>query len=492
MKRKIAGGIAGIMALVLVGQTGAVNMVYANTADTQVESTTEQQSEENAKVQELTDFTPKALSPKIGIKVADKDISTSGITALSGNSCVVSTKSAFIKKMHKYMTARKTSFTITFKGPYTKIYNAKTWENLFYSAWNIDNKSTSDDFDYLYGCVNTFGLRVPYYSKNKSVFQITVTYRESAAKLKKVNKKVKTVLKNLNLTGKSRVAKVKAIHDYIAKNVSYDNSLSRFTAYDGLVSSSHATVCQGYSNIFYKMCIEAGIPCRIMTGTATVPHAWNLVKIGSKWYFVDVTWDDTDVKSFPVKYNYFLAGSKTMNKDHTLDATFRKAAFKKKYPFSSADYEWEVAITTRSSYKNDLVNAINTSLDYDNATEVEKFLDDAYKKAMKEVVDSMTDAKFKSYVKGGTAKMKTLIQTSWNIWLSQMEDPMTVYIETDAYTEEIKAYLLTLYTQEELLAMSDEEYDKVVEEASLEVFKTAFNRIYEENKSEFITQVLAL
>ena len=46
MKRKIAGGIAGLMAFVLVGQTGAVNMVYANSTDTQVESSIEQQTEE--------------------------------------------------------------------------------------------------------------------------------------------------------------------------------------------------------------------------------------------------------------------------------------------------------------------------------------------------------------------------------------------------------------------------------------------------------------
>lgn len=491
MKKKIAGSIAGIMALVLVGQTGAMNVAYANTTDTQVESTTEQQNEE-VKVQELTDYRPKALPVKIGVKVADKDISTGGITALSGDSCVVSTKSAFIKKLHKYMTARKTTFTITYKGPYTDIYNAKTWKNLFIKAWNMDDKTTSDDFDYLYGCVNTYGLKIVSYSKNKAVFNINVTYRESAAKLKKVNKKVKTVLKNLNLSGKSRVAKVKAFQDYITKNISYDNSLSRFSAYDGLVSSEHSTVCQGYANIFYKMCIDSGIPCRIMTGSAQMPHAWNLVNIGTKWYHVDTTWDDTDVASSPVNYNYFLSGSKTMNKDHTLDSTFRTASFKKKYPIASADYEWEVALTPKSTYKKQLDAAIKDKLNYTDLDDANKLSIDFFRKAMKATVDAMSDIKYKTYIKGGSSKMQDFIQTGRVKWNTKMEKPMNEYLESDTFLEEREAYLLTLYTQEQLNAMSEEELKQVTYEAGYAVYKTQFTQIYNKNKSAFMDIMLSI
>lgn len=491
MKKKIAGGIAGIMALVLVSQTGAPSMVYANTTDTQIESSIEQQNED-VTVQELTDYSPKALPVKIGTKVADKDISTGGITALSGNSCVVSTKSAFIKKLHKYMTARKTSFTITYKGPYTDIYNASTWKNLFYKAWNIDDKTTSDDFDYLYGCVNTYGLRISYYSKNKAVFNINVTYRESAAQLKKVNKKVKAILKNLNLSGKSRVAKVKAFQDYITKKISYDNTLSKFTAYDGLVSSQHSTVCQGYANIFYKLCTDSGIPCRIVTGSAPMPHAWNLVKVGKKWYHIDTTWDDTDVASSPVKYNYFLVGSKTMNNDHTLDSTFRTASFKKKYPVASGDYDWEVALKPKSTYKKELDTAIKNYRDYTNLDEVNKFNIDLFRKAMKATVNAMSATKYKTYVKGGSSKMQDFIQTGYAKWNSKMEKPMNEYLQSDTFLEERESYLLTLYTEEELSAMSEEELQQVTYEAGYDVYINKFNQIYKENKSAFIDVMLAI
>lgn len=319
-----------------------------------------------------------------------------------------------------------------------------------------------------------------------------MTYRESAAKLKKVNKKLKTVLKNLNLSGKSRVAKVKAFQDYITKKVSYDNSLSRFSAYDGLVSSEHSTVCQGYANLFYKMCTDSGIPCRIMTGSAPMPHAWNLVKIGKKWYHVDITWDDTDVASLPVKYDYFLAGSKSMNKDHTLDSEFRTASFKKKYPINSADYEWEVALTPKSTYKKNLDTAIKNQLNYADLDVLNKLSIDLFRKAMKQTVNAMSNTKYKTYIKGGDAKMKDFIQTGRAKWYNKMEQPMNEYLQSDAFPEDRQAYLLNLYTQEQLSAMSEEEFEEVTYDAGYAVYKSKYNSIYKENKDGFINLMLTM
>lgn len=483
MRKRTKRFVACCMAVFVLGQTVAA-VAGNNEKETQIKAASA------GTEQELTNE-PKALPVKIGKKVADKEICTTGISTLAGSSCVVSSKSAFIKKMHDYMNARKTSFSITFKGAYTKIYNGSNGKKLFTDAWNIDNKNTSSDFDYLYGCIDTYGFNIPVYSKNKSVFKFKVTYREGAAKLAKVNKKVKTVLKSLNLTGMSRVGKVKKIHDYIAKKISYDYSLSRFTAYDGLVSSKHSTVCQGYANLFYKMCTDAGIPCRIILGNANGPHAWNLVKIGTKWYFVDVTWDDPDKTSSPVIYDYFLVGTNKLYKDHQLDPEFRTSSFKKKYPIASGDYDWKTELTTKSSYKKDLIALVDTSLDYANADEVEKVSCDAYRQTMKDIVDAMSDTVFKSYVKGGTSKMRTLISTSWSKWLDEMETPVLEYVESDTFLEDREAYLLTLYTEEQLSAMSDEEYGQAVYEAGFNVYKDEFNRVYQEKKSDFIKAILA-
>ncbi|MEI0738921.1 transglutaminase domain-containing protein [Paenibacillus sp. JTLBN-2024] len=61
--------------------------------------------------------------------------------------------------------------------------------------------------------------------------------------------------------------KIKAIHDWIVLHLKYDETLQKYTAYDGL--SSGSTVCQGYSLLAYKMLKDAGITNRIVEGTAT-------------------------------------------------------------------------------------------------------------------------------------------------------------------------------------------------------------------------------
>ena len=58
------------------------------------------------------------------------------------------------------MNKRVTNFTIVFNGSYTKIYKNDI-KAMFSPAWNIDNKKTSDDFDYLYRNINTYSFRIP-------------------------------------------------------------------------------------------------------------------------------------------------------------------------------------------------------------------------------------------------------------------------------------------------------------------------------------------
>lgn len=248
--------------------------------------------------------------------------------------------------MHDFMNVRKKKFTIVYKGRYTDIYEGNI-EKMFSQAWNIDDKDTTDDGDYLYGNIDTYGFSIPFYSQKHAEFSFVITYRESASQLKKVNKKVQKVLKELNVEEKIRTEKLRAIHDYIAKNIRYDNSFKYYTAYAGLVSKKHSTVCQGYALLFYKMCMEVGIPCRYVTGHAGVPHAWNIVKVNGKWYHVDVTWDDLDGKGRNAyNYEFFLVGSATMKGDHTLDAAYRSNSFKKKYPIAKKDCAWSIPAKT--------------------------------------------------------------------------------------------------------------------------------------------------
>ena len=68
-----------------------------------------------------------------------------------------------------------------------------------------------------------------------------------------------------------------------------------------------------------------GIKNKLLTGSATAlngettSHAWNSVKLGNKWYQIDLTWDDPIVANLKgyIGYNYFLRTDAYFLQDHT-------------------------------------------------------------------------------------------------------------------------------------------------------------------------------
>jgi transglutaminase/protease-like cytokinesis protein 3 len=121
--------------------------------------------------------------------------------------------------------------------------------------------------------------------------------------------------------------KVRAIHDWITKNISYD-----FPAFLGkaptivepfAVIRHGSSVCQGYSNLFTQMCTMAGIESQVVVGYGRgygydpfsednqpyqSNHAWNAVLINGGWYLVDTTWDAGGLEGqqtgFTFKWHY--------------------------------------------------------------------------------------------------------------------------------------------------------------------------------------------
>lgn len=125
--------------------------------------------------------------------------------------------------------------------------------------------------------------------------------------------------------GMTEYEKVKAIHDYIIINTSYDTSSelpdSSFSP-EGVLLKGVA-VCQGYAETFKLFMDYLGIDCQIIKGYAdNVSHAWNIVKIGGEWYNIDVTWDDPIIENQVItgtdnlSYNYFLKPDDVFKKDH--------------------------------------------------------------------------------------------------------------------------------------------------------------------------------
>ena len=243
----------------------------------------------------------------------------------------------FYKKVIQQMLKRKTTFTVIYNGSYKDIYSKE-------AEWHkgqiglIDDKSTSDDADFLMIDIYQFGYGMKMTSK-KTAVTFYMVYMDNLKQVKAVNKKSAAIMKKLKITRHSKIGKIKAIHDYVVDLVQYDQSFEDHSAYGGLVDPKHSTVCQGYALIMYKLLTDAGVPTRIITGYAGGgPHAWNAVKIGKKWYHLDATFDDP-ISFYPVRtYDYFLLGENTCGTDHFMDEYYSSINFNTK------DYNWKKAL----------------------------------------------------------------------------------------------------------------------------------------------------
>ena len=159
----------------------------------------------------------------------------------------------------------------------------------------------------------------------KKYFNLTVTTPKDA-----VDKALAEALK----PGMSDLEKIRAIHNWLVNNVTYDvEGLesgnipdTSFTA-EGLFETRVA-VCDGYAKAFVQMATRAGFNAIRVTGmgytsSGSEAHAWNQIKYNGKWYNVDVTWDDPVTNAGygdNLKYTYFLIPDSIMDLDHTADS----------------------------------------------------------------------------------------------------------------------------------------------------------------------------
>lgn len=113
-----------------------------------------------------------------------------------------------------------------------------------------------------------------------------------SSKNKKFIKSIKSLLKKAGVKkGLSQKAAVTKINNYLVKYLAYDYSVRNTTLYSAVKKKK--TVCQGYAELFSAMCRYAGIHNRMVIGYARGDHSWNMVRLSNKWYYVDVTWNDT-------------------------------------------------------------------------------------------------------------------------------------------------------------------------------------------------------
>lgn len=259
----------------------------------------------------------------------------------------INSREKFIKKIYTTIVNRETKVQFSYTGKDgSQLFDE--YNELLAQACEIDDSKTSSDADYLKGIITKYGI-----SYNGYKFVLEFSYYETMNQTKKLDTKIDSILKKLDVSKMTDYGKAKAIHDYIVSNVEYDSDLKKFSAYDALFKKS--TVCNGYALLFYKMALKAGLECKYITGIGVTDnqqtnHAWNIVKLNKKWYLVDVTWDDP-INGTKIYYDYFLKGSNTYSEDHYAADEYTTKTMNKKYPLATTNYKVKASdITMLSKY----------------------------------------------------------------------------------------------------------------------------------------------
>lgn len=250
------------------------------------------------------------------------------------------------------MRARQDTFYVTIsKGIYSNAEEA----GLKLLADALKETSDGREGDYLRFCLGSYQYGFVEYPQMVTLIY-RATYNTTAEQEQQTDKAVSAALDSLLLRGRSEYETIKAIYDYIVTNVSYADEpdenepitdYSIFTAYGAAVNGK--AVCQGYSMLLYRMLKDAGISCRIISGTSKgVRHTWNIAKANGKYYLLDVTWD---VPLGGSSGGFFMKGTDDFDEFspkskhiaiyeyETIFSDYNSDSFKSEYPVSAVKIE---------------------------------------------------------------------------------------------------------------------------------------------------------
>ena len=264
---------------------------------------------------------------------------TDEVSVLSDDVMQLETEDALYEYLKEQVVARNSQITVSVP---VEINNKIGPVSAMTSAQEYTEACTGQEGDALkYGGIGYSVSTTSYSDATRVTYTYYLNYYTTAEQEKQLSSAVTSALASLNLDGKTDAEKVVAIHNYICDHVDYDyDGLSdstntvKYTAYGALCNGK--AVCNGYAVLFYRMCKEAGLSVRIISGTANGgSHAWNIVRVGDVYYNVDTTWDGQDSQTLD---HYLLKSEKDFSADHTRSAEYATEAFNAAYPMALNSY----------------------------------------------------------------------------------------------------------------------------------------------------------
>lgn len=206
---------------------------------------------------------------------------------------------------------------------YDDIVSRYHWKSL--SSSSLDH--CWNGFIYPHIKVNDY-LALEYYYKNPERYQKNykfynkdlINYADNYISLSELVEKVNSIVDENIKDDMTELQKVKALHDYIILNAKYDETYEggaiNVPHYGETIIFEGHGVDDAYSEAFKMLLNGAGIDCKMIYGNTPYGlHTWNQVKIDSKWYNVDITWDDPD-SGEEILYDYFCLPDSKFSDEH--------------------------------------------------------------------------------------------------------------------------------------------------------------------------------
>lgn len=118
--------------------------------------------------------------------------------------------------------------------------------------------------------------------------------------------------------------KIKSVYELLIREVEYDET----SLYNQTIQSvflEKKSVCMGYAKATQYLLNKMGIFCTLVTGNildeTNSSHAWNLVRIGENYYYVDTTWGSPGYnvqgnREDAISYSYLCCSDKTLYATH--------------------------------------------------------------------------------------------------------------------------------------------------------------------------------
>ena len=153
-------------------------------------------------------------------------------------------------------------------------------------------------------------------------------YFWAAKDIEKIDKQVDSEVSRIaseasNL--KTDIEKYLYIHNFLIQNITYgaENTDKDNNIYGAFVLKN--TLCTGYSEAFCRIAEMLGLKAWVVTSDK-LGHAWNIVLLDGRYYFVDCAWDDPTISNpslmnNPVsgygRYQYFMCSEEYLyTNDH--------------------------------------------------------------------------------------------------------------------------------------------------------------------------------